>query len=182
MSDNFDGFTQGIEPGGLRSRNENRILICYLVAKLGKPITQELLCDTVCAEGISNYFELKQALFDVIESKNIYTDSDGYLYLTVQGKENLATLEHDLPYTIREKSLNAVLNAISKQQRTQDYSVDIDALENGYNITVCILDSGEKLMSTTIYVADYEQALTVKEKFENNPVKIYSEIVALLMA
>ncbi len=182
MAENYNEFTQGVEPGGLRSREENRILICYLVAKLRKPITQDMLCDTICAEGISNYFELKQSLSDVIESNNVYTDSDGYLFLTVLGKKNLSILEHDLPYSIREKALNSVVNAQTKQRQQQDYNIEIEALDKGYNVTVSVLDSNEKLMSTTIFVADYEQALKVKEKFNENPVKIYSEIISLLMA
>ena len=182
MSENHNELTQGVVPGGLRSREENRILICYLVAKLGKPVNQDLLCDAVCAEGISNYFEIKQALSDLIESKNIYTDNDGCLFLSIQGKSNVSALEHDLPYTVREEALNAVINAQTRQKEEQNYSVEIEPLERGYNVTVNVLDSDEKIMSATIYVADYEQALTVKNKFNNNPVKIYSEIISLLMA
>ena len=39
----FDAFTGGIEPGGLRSKDEIRILICYLLTSVSAPLSR-LLC------------------------------------------------------------------------------------------------------------------------------------------
>ena len=37
----YDAFIGGIEPGGLRNKNEIRILLCYLVNSIGAPLSRE---------------------------------------------------------------------------------------------------------------------------------------------
>ena len=35
----YDAFDEGIEPGGLRSRNEIKVLVCYLLKSIEQPIS-----------------------------------------------------------------------------------------------------------------------------------------------
>ena len=183
----YDAFTEGIEPGGLRNRNEIKTLICYLVSHLDIPITKGQLNNIICEEGLANYFELNQALSEVIENGNIHIakadeNEDPELFITEIGKQNTATLEKDLPYTVREKALNAAVRLQTRLRREREHRIQITKLENGCNITMSVLDGNDELMTVTLFVADYEQALSVKEKFLSDPVTVYSNIVALLMA
>ncbi len=181
----YETFTEGVEPGGLRNRNEIKTLICYLVSHLDTPITKGQLNTVICEEGLANYFELNQALSEVIDNGNIsvYGDSDDpELIITQIGKQNTATLERDLPYTVRESALNAAVRLQTRLRREREHKIQIDRLENGCNITMSVLDGNDELMTVTIFVADYEQALAVKEKFLSDPVRVYSNIIALLMA
>lgn len=183
----YDAFTEGIEPGGLRSRNEIKTLICYLVSHLDIPITRNQLNDIVCEEGLANYFELNQALIEVVENGNVIMvnneeNTDAELFITEIGKQNTATLEHDLPYTVRESALNAAVRLQTRLRREREHKIEITRLENGCNIKMSVLDGNDELMTITLFVADYEQALSVKEKFLSDPVTVYSNIVAMLMA
>ena len=58
----YDAFSQGVKPGGLRSRNEIKILICYIICKIDSGITKEQLNEILSSEGLANYFEVNQAL------------------------------------------------------------------------------------------------------------------------
>lgn len=175
-------FSQGVEPGGLRSRNEIKILICYLADKLEKHLTVDELNEIICGEEIANYFELNQALELLRNNGNIITDSNGGLVITDIGRANLVTLEHDIPYVIREKALKAAVNLQTRIRREQENRIEISKVDNGYYVSISVLDGEDELMSVRIFVADYEQASAVKEKFISDPVRAYSEIVALLMA
>ena len=55
-------------------------------------------------------------------------------------------------------------------------------MEKGCNVTISVVDADDEIMSVKLFVADYDQALAVKERFLEDPVKIYSNIVALLLA
>lgn len=180
----YDAFTEGVEPGGLRNRNEIKTLICYLVSHLDTPITKGQLNNIICEEGIANYFELNQALSEVIENGNVRaTDGDDpELYITEIGKQNTSTLEKDLPYTVRESALNAAVKLQTRLRRESEHRIEITRLEKGCNITMSVLDGEDELMTVTIFVADYEQALAVKEKFLSDPVSVYSNIISQLMA
>lgn len=180
----YDAFTEGIEPGGLRNRNEIKTLICYLVSRLDTPITKGQLNNIICEEGLANYFELNQALSEVIDNGNIFAaeSDDPELFITEIGKQNTITLEKDLPYTVRENAFNAAVRLQTRLRREREHKIEINRLEKGCNITMSVLDGEDELMTVTIFVADYEQALAVKEKFLSDPVNVYSNIVALLMA
>ncbi|MBP9989177.1 MAG: DUF4364 family protein [Ruminococcus sp.] len=177
-----NGFSQGVEPGGLRSRNEIKILICYLLQRLDKPLTRDELNEIICGEEIANYFELNQAVEQLNENGNIVINENNELHITEIGKQNLVQLEHDIPYVIREKAFQSAVNLQTRIRREHEHSIKIESLENGYNVTLSVLDSDDELMSIKLFVADYEQAQSVKEKFLSDPVKVYSEIIALLMA
>ena len=180
----YDAITEGVEPGGLRNRNEIKTLICYLVSHLDTPITKGQLNNIICEEGLANYFELNQALSEVVDNGNIYVSDaeDPELFITEIGKNNTDTLEKDLPYTVRENAFNAAIRLQTRLRREREHRIEISRLENGCNITMSVLDGNDELMTVTLFVADYEQALSVKEKFLSDPVKVYSNIVALLMA
>lgn len=181
----YDAFTSGVEPGGLRNRNEIKTLICYLVSKLETPITREQLSSVICEEGIANYFELNQALSEVITTGNISAneaDGDSMLYITPSGRQFSRTIEHEVPYTVRENAFNACIRLQTRLRREREHKITIEQLDNGCNITMSVVDGDDELMTITLFVADYEQANAVKEKFLSDPVKVYSNIVALLMA
>lgn len=181
----YDAFTSGIEPGGLRNRNEIKTLICYLVSKLETPITKEQLVTVICEEGIANYFELNQALSEVVENGSIVAEQNGgdpLLKITQNGRNYCKAIEHEIPYSVRESAFNAAIRMQTRLRREREHKIKIDRLENGCNITMSVLDGEDELMTVTVFVADYEQALAVREKFLSDPVTVYSNIIALLMA
>ena len=44
----FDTFDEGIVPGGMRSKYEIRILICYLLNSIKEPVSKEIIVDSIC--------------------------------------------------------------------------------------------------------------------------------------
>ena len=183
--ENYDAFFEGVEPGGLRSRNEIKLLICYIICKIDGGITKNQLTDILCRKSLANYFEISQALSDVIRTGNIrseFDDGEEFLYPTELGKANTNQLEDDLPYTVKETALNATVEMLTRYKREQENNIKIEPHGSGYDVTISVMDNDDKLLSVTLFVADYEQAQSVKEKYLRDPVKFYSTIVALLMA
>lgn len=181
----YDAFTQGIEPGGLRSKNEIKLLICYLICKIDNGITKKQLNDILTGEGLANYFETNEALVEVIKTGNVrieYEEDDEVLFPTDLGKSNISLLENNLPYSVKETALNAAIEMQTKLKREQENKIEITRHGDSYNVTISIMDNDDKLLSVTLFVADSDQADYVKEKFLQDPVKMYSTIVALLMA
>ena len=72
-----DFFTQGIEPGGLTSGQETRILVCYLLNSVKKPLSPTQINSIVQQDGLVNYFELSSCIAETSRaSVHIRTDSD----------------------------------------------------------------------------------------------------------
>ena len=64
-----DGFlSAGVPPGGLHSREEIRLLLCYLAGRLAQPLTAALAEQVFAGEGLANYFEYTAALHALLEA------------------------------------------------------------------------------------------------------------------
>lgn len=177
----YDSFSEGVELGGLRTKNEIKILIGYLLSRLDTPLTREQLDEIICGEEIANYFEMSQALCELVENGNIKIENNE-LIITETGRENSETLEHDIPYTVREKAFNTAVRLQTRLRRERENKIEIERVEKGCNVILSVVDADDEIMSVKLFVADYDQALSVKERFLADPVNIYSNIVALLLA
>ena len=177
----YDYFSEGVELGGLRTKNEIKILIGYLLSRLDTPLKREQLDEIICGEELANYFEMSQALSELADSGNVKI-RDNELSITEKGKKNSETLEHDIPFTVREKAFNTAVRLQIRLRRERENKIQIDRVEKGCNVTISVVDADDEIMSVKLFVADYDQALAVKERFLEDPVKIYSNIVALLLA
>lgn len=183
--ENYDAFFEGVEPGGLRSRSEIKLLICYIICRIDGGITKNQLTDILCKKSLANYFEISQALSDVMKTGNItseFKDGEEILYPTDLGKANTAELEDELPYTVKETALNATVESMTRFKRERDNDIKIEPHGNGFDVTISVMDNEDRLLSVTLFVADEEQAQNVKDKFLQDPIKFYSTVVALLMA
>lgn len=64
----YDAFDEGIEPGGLRSRNEIKVLVCYLLKSIEQPISKQLINEILQENSLANYFEINQAVSDLVRA------------------------------------------------------------------------------------------------------------------
>ncbi|MBP3329691.1 MAG: DUF4364 family protein [Clostridia bacterium] len=180
----MDAWNLGVEPGGLTSKTEIKLLICYLLKSLDAPLSKLQLSDIIQGEGLANYFELIQALDELIRDNNVkmnLEDTDEMLTVTEKGINSVEDLEMDfLPRSVKEKAVNTAIRLQTLARRERENKIEVDKLENGYNVTFFFGDEKTQLMKLTIYVADEIQVETVKKNFLEDPIKLYSEIITSL--
>ncbi|MCL2884592.1 MAG: DUF4364 family protein [Oscillospiraceae bacterium] len=174
-----EGFIAGVEPGGLYSAQEIRVLICYMLAGTAQPMTREQVIQVLAGEGMVNFYEAVAALDALVSAGLLLEEKDG-LILTGEGREAAGALTSMVPYTLRERSLGAALRLLARQKYEQQSAVTIDKGARGCAVTCTALESGETLFSLTIRVADELQADLVKECFLNDPTRFYRLNLALL--
>ncbi|HBL40568.1 MAG TPA: hypothetical protein DDY98_02950 [Ruminococcaceae bacterium] len=177
-------FDEGIDPGGLRSRNEIQLLVCYLLSGIDEKITRAQLCEISLDKGLANYFEINQAISDLTANGSVcsdFVDCEEYLSITEKGRSSSKTLESQLPKSIREKAINAAIKMLTLARSKRENTVEVEKLpEGGFNVTFCVSDPKAQLMRLTVFVADEMQVETVKNNFYEDPVKLYSGIIASL--
>ena len=76
-------ITAGVRTGGLTDRTEIKILLCYLLASLKQPITQNQLIECVCGQELVNYFEMQSALQHLLDNRLIKEDEQGFSILPI---------------------------------------------------------------------------------------------------
>lgn len=183
--DEYDAFSAGVEYGGLRSQQDIKLLICFLLDSLERPLTKTQLNEVMQDQGLANYFEVNQALSDLVATGIVNKDlqeEQEVLSFTERGRDAIALLADELPRTVREKALNAAVRLQIQARHKRENTIEVETLENGYHVTFTILDKQDVLMRLTVYVADITQVETVKKAFLNDPVSLYSGIIAALTA
>lgn len=179
----FDAFDAGIELGGLRNRDDIRLLVCYLLKTIDKPIEKEQLNNALLENGLANYFEINQAVSELLSNGSIdmliYNDEECYQILP-RGREIAENLETSLPKTVRERAVNSAIKLMALKEVERENKIEVEKVEDGYNVTFYLKSGNIDLMKLTLLVGDSMQVESIKKNYLNDPIKLYSSIITAL--
>lgn len=180
MDVEFNAFSQGVSPGGLRNTTQIKILIEYLISTLTGKVTKQTILQALTTSSLVNYFEVLQCTYELIENGSILVDEEGQLSLSDMGKMTLRELVDSLPLTVRER---AVADGAAYQLTERIHSAmsaNIEADGDKFKVILKVYNNGETLMCITLQAADVEQAEQMKSAFLDDPAKLYSTVISLL--
>ena len=180
-----DAITAGVNPGGLQSRTEIRVLICYILSNSREPLPLERVKERLHFDGIANYFETAYAISDLEESGNITVseNADGKkLYVANEETKSIAeALGTSVPFSVRERSMDIVKEIISRRKNERENKVLIENTESGMYITCSIMDNDFELASIKLLIPDEDTGKAIKENFLKNPVELLAKITETLI-
>ena len=164
---------------------ESKILLLYILSKVGKPISHNELLELVSSIVDMNYFYFQQFLLDLLEDNYIskYIQEDIEIYeITKEGKNaidltidiipGILKLEVDSKFkenldTIKDKfSISAEYTPLSERE----FSIRCKIIEN--NITIFDLQA---------HAGSREQAKNIVENWNNNATELYPKLLQLLI-
>ncbi len=178
----FNAVTAGVNPGGLVSTTEIKILICYILKNVKDPVPETRLCELLFYEGIANVFEVSDALTSLYESGHIkLVDPEENSYTVNESGINIAeTLKTSVPITIREKACLATVKMISKIRNAKETDIHIGREGDNTYITCSAIDGKNTIISIKLLVSDEAQAISIKNRFIDDPSGLYTKIIDLL--
>lgn len=181
-----NAFSAGVEPGGLRTQGEIKLLLCYLLKSVNCDVSDSLLLYTVQKHGLANYFETKNALADLVANESIQMlpaaeNKQEPVYCIAEKGALLAdSLASSLPRSVREKAVNTTLTVMSHAKLKQENQVEFHTVDRGVLVECHISDGVSDMMTITIRVPDMMQANEIKKRFQSNPLSYYRAMTALL--
>lgn len=179
-----DAMNAGVNPGGLQSRTEIRVLLCYILSNVNSPIPLDILKEKLHFEGIANYFETAFAISELLENKNIEitsTDNDiNYYTVTSVGKDIATALGKNVPLSVRERSIEFAEELIERCVSERENRVKIERTDDKYYVSCSVMEKDMELASVSLLVPDSETAETVKNNFLNNPIEVLANITSVL--
>ncbi len=180
----LDTFDEGIAPGGMRTKTEIKVLICYLYNSLGGKMSKELIFDAIMQNELANYFETTSAFEDLIKNKNLIEDgeldNETVYSLSENGKMIASQLDSTVAFTVKEKAQKCALKILAERKTARENKVEFVKIENGYNVVCKILGGEDELMSFTLYAPQREQAELIKKNFLSYPQTVYKTMLALM--
>ena len=156
-----DAFTAGVRPGGLTDSTEIRLLLCYLVKNAG-PITRT---------------EIENAL---MEEQLVTLKEDRY-FITEKGRKVAQELAYDLPRSVRERAVAAVLRSQTWARKEAEYSARITEKPDGHCSIRCTIKAlDQELFCLDIGTPDRLSADLVKKQFILKGNEIYQMLITKL--
>lgn len=176
----YDAIVAGVEPGGINNAQQVRILVGYVLRSVGQPLDRHLLPELLQHYGIANFFEVAQAIEELIGKGSLSVNEADELQLTERGLVAVNEWEFILPLSAKEKASKAAITTLTRLRTDRENTVEITPLERGFEVVCSVLDGEQKLLEIKLWLPDKMQAETVKEQFLSDPLKLYSGTVALL--
>ena len=161
-----DAFTAGVRPGGLTDSTEIRLLLCYLVKNAG-PITR-------------TDFEIGSCLDDITRQQLVTLKEDRYS-ITEKGRKVAQELAYDLPRSVRERAVAAVLRSQTWARKEAEYSARITEKPDGHCSIRCTIKAlDQELFCLDIGTPDRLSADLVKKQFILKGNEIYQMLITTL--
>lgn len=163
---------------------ENKVLILYILNKIGKPISNDALLNLVLSVTDMNYFYFQQFLLDLLENgyiMNYYKDDHSFYDITAFGKETLELTKDMIPGIIK---LRVDSNFKTEMETFEnEHSVIAEYTprsENYFDITCKIVEKNETIFEVKTFAGSQKQAKDIVDNWKNHADEIYPSILNIL--
>ena len=168
-----------------QSLAESKVLILYILSKVGKSISHNELLELVVSILDMNYFYFEQFLLDLLEDNylNKYQKENDDIYeLTDAGKEALSLTLDILPGILKLK----VDSKFKENFETikDKYSISAEyspSTETDFSVTCKIIENNNTIFHLELNAGSRDQAKKIVNNWNNNASSIYPEIFNLLV-
>ncbi len=161
-----------------------KILLCYFLKKINRPVTPIQLLEIATSANIINYFSYNHAVDSMLDGGLISLekhDGEDYFVLTEKGLDGAEEFKTMAPKTAREKILAEGLRYFAKLKNENTVTFEIREVEKGCMVHCTCSDNGVKLMELDIFAPDMEQAEYIVKKIKMNPGYFYSQIMDFVL-
>ena len=180
-----DIFSAGVAPGSPSTQDEVKMLLCYILSNCGQDMSFAQLHEALSEHSLVNYFELVRTTEKLVSSGHLLLlpQPDGTeLYTATEvGRQAAQEFCSVLPFTVREKSLEATRRLLKRKQREAEVQVTITPAESGFMVELTIPDQSTDLLRVQAFAPTQEQAALMRRRFLNDPQFLYQSFMALLI-
>lgn len=162
-----------------------KILLCYLLDKLDRPVTEEELRIIAEDSGVINYFFLSDALNELVKNGSVEAQvpSPGKRILTITEKGRMGSeyFNRNISRVFRHRILETAFSFFIKKDRDAVCSSSTEECGSGYNVSFKVNEGDHDLINMSFYAPDREQAEHIEEKIRSNPMGAYRSILGFLL-
>ena len=163
---------------------ENKVLILYILNKIGKPISNDSLLNLVLAVTDMNYFYFQQFLLDLLENGYIisYSKDDHNFYdITDFGKQTLSLTQDILPGIIKlrvDANFKDTLDSFENEHSVvAEYTPQS---EDNYTVSCKIIDHNDVIFEVKTFAGSRSQAKEIVDNWNENANEMYPAILNIL--
>ncbi len=177
MNDNT--FTK-ITPQNMFDSGDLKILICYLLSALDEQVPATEMAQLFHYEGISNYFDVQTAIYDLERDGCIEKSGKDLYSVTEKGKTLSSTLKESVSSVLREKAYRAVVKMLRRYKTERDTDIEITKTDKGVLLTCSEKNGDALLFSFSLMLPNEAQAAALKNQILKDPKYYYESFIKIL--
>lgn len=158
-----------MERGFIQGKMEIKFLLLYILARAEGPMDLDTLTDVaMCDDGVS-YFDFTTALAEIVNTEHV-TKEEGRYTITAKGRKNGATMEDELPYSVRVRCDQKMGQVNARFRREKRIRTAVEPTDNGEWRVMLALDGEETpVFQLELQIPVKEEALRLAEGFRADP-------------
>ncbi len=157
-----------------------KILLCFFLKQIDRPVTPDQLTEIATCDGIVNYFYYTEAVNSLLEAGTIKVemiDGEDFYVLSEIGRNGADSFKTLVPKLFRNKILESGLKLFAKLKFKKNVSCEIIECASGYLVECICRDMDIVFMDLKLFAPDLEQAELLKEKILLNPSDFYGNVL-----
>ena len=159
-------------------QHRDPVLLCYLVKNAG-PITRTEIENALMEEALVNYFEIGSCLDDITRQSLVTLQNDRYA-ITEKGRKVAQELAYDLPRTVRESAIRAVMQIRSWRHRAASNRAVVQEKDGQFSVVCSIADMGSDVFRMELAMPDKLTAEMIKNNFIAHGSDIFPKLLNAL--
>ena len=163
-----------------------KLLLCYVLFKISKPVLSEQLYEITVKSGVINYFFYNDAIASLLENQCIEksADENGNEIFTLSTKGTVLAKDFKsyIPKSFRDRLVTSAIKYFNDIRIRNEFSLKSIEIENGYNVEFTCFDGDIRLMDLKMYAPDSAQAELIMNKIRIDPIGFYSEVLGYVIS
>ncbi|MBE6552415.1 MAG: DUF4364 family protein [Ruminococcaceae bacterium] len=160
-----------------------KIYILYLIENIHVPLDMNTVTEIILFDGTVNYFIYSECIRELVKSGLIIMKEEGekeICVLSPVGKQVLDAVDGEVMDDVKKKLLVSASRFLAYKSSPSIASASIIPGDGGCFLELSIESQEKKMMSLSLYLDNFDEAETMRMKFESDPQVLYSAILSIL--
>ena len=163
---------------------ENKVLILYILDKIGEPTTDNELLKLVLSITDMNYFYFQQFMLDLLSSNYVSKyekDNHSFYLLTDEGKKALELTINIVPGILKLRVDTNIKPCQNDIKNELSIVADFEPEDtNNFFVDCKIIENNKTIFSVRILAGSREQAKFICDNWKENATSLYPNLLNIL--
>jgi len=166
--------------GFIQDELDLKLLVLYIMSRVAAPITfLQLLELALCDAGV-DYFSLTESVRHLVDTQHLSLENERYT-ITKKGRHNSQICESSLPFSVRRRCDENLINVNDTLRREQQIQASIDSHKDGTcTVHLFFADDSGPLMEMKVLSPTYARGDALVSRFKAEPEQLYHKLMSVL--
>lgn len=171
-----------MELGFIHDMLDVKLLVLYVMSRVKYPVTLQKIYELSYQDDRLSYFDLAQAVPDLVKSGHLAEAEDDRFVITEKGKEAGAVMEDAIAYPVMQRAKAAVEKFNEAVRRSGFVKTEIVPREGGeYTVRMRLADEISDLIRLELMAPTQKQAYCLARGFTERAEAIYRSVMDQLL-